>query len=231
MTPDQRIKGPFVLYFRVSTKRQNNTGYGLDAQRRDVQLFLDHFADGEALDSFTDVESGKHDDPRRRPGLAAALAQCRKRNATLLVAKLDRLSRKVSHISALLDVSSVQIKVASMPFADKFSLHIYAALAEQEREFISLRTRQGLASARLRGRSLGGHRGGEEARTAAVKAIADTSAQRVADIVLPLRKANQTLQQIADALTKAGIETPRGKKVWHPATVKKALDRLEGMAA
>jgi DNA invertase Pin-like site-specific DNA recombinase len=226
MDPEKRIPGPFVAYYRVSSKAQGKTGYGLDAQRRDVDLFLAHYGEGEVLDSYTDIESGKHDDPRRRPGLAAALALCRKHKATLLVAKLDRLSRKVSHISALLDDKTVSFKVASMPFADTFQLHIYAALAEQEREFISLRTTQGLASARSRGVALGGQRGGMEARRAAVQAIADTSAKRVADLVLPLRKGDATLQQIADALTKAGIETPRGKKTWHPSSVKNVLDRL-----
>ncbi|WP_127900234.1 recombinase family protein [Solirhodobacter olei] len=226
MSPDHRIAGPFVLYFRVSTKRQGATGYGLDAQRRDVQLFLDHYSAGAAIGTFQDIESGKHDDPRRRPGLAAALDLCRAQKATLLVAKLDRLSRKVSHIAQLLDDKTVPFKVASMPFADNFQLHLYAALAEQEREFISLRTKQGLASARSRGQTLGGHRGGAEARQRAVQAIADTSALRIADLVLPLRAGNATLQQIADALTKAGIETPRGKKVWHPSSVKNVLDRL-----
>lgn len=226
MDHDKRIAGPFVLYFRVSTKAQGKTGYGLEAQRRDVDLFLTHYGAGEVLDSFTDIESGKHDDPRRRPGLAAALALCRKHKATLLVAKLDRLSRKVSHIANILDDKTVSFKVASMPFADTFQLHIYAALAQQEREFIGLRTQQGLASARSRGISLGGERGGAEARNAAVKSIADTSAQRVADLVIPLRNGKATLQQIADALTKAGIETPRGKKTWHPSSVKNVLARL-----
>ena len=228
MNRSAQIPGPFVTYFRVSTKRQGQTGYGLDAQRRDVQLFLDHYADGDVIGEFQDIESGKHDDPRRRPGLNDALALCRKHKATLVVAKLDRLSRKVLHIALLLDDKTVSIKVASMPFADNFQLHLYASLAEQEREFISLRTKQGLASAKARGALLGGHRGGTEARRAAVQSIADTSAQRIADIVLPMRAGKATLQHIADALTKAGVETPRGKKTWHPSSVKNALARLEG---
>lgn len=228
MDHDKRIKGPFVLYFRVSTKRQGDSGLGLEGQRRDVQLFLDHYADGEVIGDFQDVESGKHDDPRRRPGLAAALAMCRAKKAILLVAKLDRLSRKVSHIAQLMDDKSVPFKVASMPFADNFQLHLYAAMAEQEREFISLRTKAGLASARLRGRTLGGQRGGAEARRIAVQTIADTSAARIADIALPMRKGSATLQAIADALTKAGVETPRGRKTWHPSSVANALARLAG---
>lgn len=227
MTIDKRIPGPFVAYYRVSSSKQAATRYGLDAQRRDVQLFLDHYATGEVIGEFEDIESGKHDDPRRRPGLANAIAYCRKHKATLLVSKLDRLSRKVRHISNLMDDQSFDFIVCSMPHADAFQLHIYASLAEQEREFISLRTKQGLESARSRGRELGGHRGGTEARRAAVQKIADTSAQRIADIVLPLRRGNATLQQIADALTKAGVETPRGNKTWHPSGVRNALKRLD----
>lgn len=227
MSSDHRIPGPFVAYYRVSSSKQAATRYGLDAQRRDVQIFLENYADGAVVREFEDVESGKHDDPRRRPGLADAIAYCRKHKATLLVSKLDRLSRKVSHISDLMDDRSFGFVVCSMPNADRFQLHIYASLAEQEREFIALRTKQGLESARSRGQQLGGNRGGAEARRAAVQQIADTSAQRIADIVLPLRRGNATLQQIADALTKAGIETPRGKKVWHPSGVRNALNRLE----
>lgn len=221
-----KIKGPFAVYFRVSTQAQGATGYGLDAQRRDIQLFLEHYADGKVIGEFQDIESGKHDDPRRRPGLNDALALCRTHKATLVVAKLDRLSRKVLHIAQLLDDKTVPFKVASMPFAGNFELHLYSSLAEQEREFISLRTQQGLASAKARGVLLGGHRGGAEARRAAVQSIADTSAARIADIILPMREGKATLQQIAAALTKAGVETPRGKKVWHPSGVRNALTRL-----
>ncbi len=227
MDHQDRIKGPFISYLRLSTRHQK-TGYGLDAQRRDIQLFLDHYANGEVIGEYQDIESGKYDDPRRRPGLNDALALCRKQKAVLVVSKLDRLSRKVLHIAQLLDDKTVSFKVASMPFADNFQLHLYSSLAEQERLFISLRTKQALKSAADAGRKLGGHRGGAEARRSAVQSIADTSAERIADIVLPMRAGKATLQQIADALTKAGVETPRGKKVWHTSGVRNALQRLEG---
>lgn len=223
----QKIQARYVVYYRVSTKQQGKSGLGLDAQQRDVQLFLDNYSREpyEILGTFQDVESGKHDDPHRRPGLAAALDMARAHGAELLVAKLDRLSRKVAHIAALMDDRTIRIRVASMPNADRFQLHIYAALAEQEREFISLRTKQALAEAKARGRKLGGLRDKTNARNRASKVIADHNAQRVADIILPMRAGGSTLQQIADALNNAKVPTPRGRQ-WASMSVKNALDRL-----
>src|SRR6056297_3590347 len=162
MAQNECIEGPFVAYYRVSTQDQGKSGNGLEAQRRDIDLFLSAYAcqGASVIAEYTDVASGKHDDPRRRPGLSEALAHCRKTGATLLVSKLDRLSRKVLHIAQLLDDKTVKFKVVSMPHADAFQLHIYASLAEQEREFISLRTKAALASVKAKGKALGGDRGG-----------------------------------------------------------------------
>ena len=118
------------------------------------------------IGAFQDTGSGADNG---RPELQKALAMARKTGAELLVAKLDRLSRKVSHLSALMDDPKVKLRVASMPNADKFQLHIYAALAEQERDFISIRTKAALAvgegawqEAWWRSRQSGGHeRGGQ----------------------------------------------------------------------
>jgi DNA invertase Pin-like site-specific DNA recombinase len=129
----------YVIYKRVSTEDQGKSGLGLAAQERDIQLFLTGFTEVpyEVLADYTEIETGKAND---RPILGEALALVRKTGADLLVAKLDRLSRKVSFISAVMDDPKVRLRVAAMPYADKFQLHIYAALAEQEREFISART-------------------------------------------------------------------------------------------
>jgi DNA invertase Pin-like site-specific DNA recombinase len=218
----------YVLYFRVSTKKQGKSGLGLEAQERDVNLYLSAYSDTpyEVLGSFTDVESGKHDDPRRRPGLRDALEMCRTSKATLLVARLDRLSRKVSHISAIMDDKSLNLKVASLPNADAFQLHIYAALAEQEREFISLRTKQALAVARSRGVKLGGLRDATMKRNVAAADAADVAAQQIASIIVPMRSACASLGAIAVALNNANVPTPRGGKRWYPTSVKNALDRL-----
>lgn len=225
------LKGPnmsrkYVIYRRVSTAAQGKSGLGLEAQDRDIALFLDNYSETplNVLGTFTDVKSGKHDD---RPELTKALDLARKEGAEVLVSKLDRLSRDVAFIANLLKDKRVSFRVASMPHADKFQLHIYAALAEQERDFISLRTKQALAAAKARGVKLGGMRDATMKRNDAAIAAADAAAQRVAAIVVPMRAANATLQQIADALNAANVPTPRGAK-WLPMSVSNALKRLAG---
>ena len=211
----------YVIYRRVSTTAQADSGLGLEAQDRDIALFLDNYSDTpfEVLGTFTDVLSSAD---AHRPHLAAAIELAKKEGAALLVSKLDRLSRKVSFIAALMDDSALKIRVASMPSADKFQLHIYAALAEQERDFISLRTKQALAAAKERGVKLGGMRDATMKRNEAAKEAADAAANRVAQIVLPMRDGGASLQAVADALNAAGIATPRGKQ-WAPMSVSNAL--------
>jgi DNA invertase Pin-like site-specific DNA recombinase len=215
----------YVTYKRVSTKKQGESGLGLEAQERDIDLFLETYSEEpwEVLGDYTDILSGSND----RPELQKAIALATENKATLLVAKLDRLSRSVSFIAGLIDNKKLNFRVANMPHADKFQLHIYAALAEQERDFISKRTIAALREAKKRGVLLGGRREGAEKRHAAVKAEADRNAARVIDLIRPLRyEAGQTLQQIADSLNSTGVVTPRGGK-WYPASVKNALTRAE----
>ena len=175
------------------------------------------------IGEYEDHLSGKHDD---RPQLAAALELVRKTGAELLVAKLDRLSRKVSFIATLMDDRKVKLRVASMPSADKFQLHIYAALAEQEREFISARTKAALAEAKAKGVKLGGLRDKTMKRNEVVKANAKARAERVAQTVQPLREQGASLRQIADALNASGVPTARGGK-WQASQVKRVLERLD----
>jgi len=214
----------YVIYRRVSSKAQGKSGLGLEAQDRDIALFLDNYSDTpyEVLDTFTDVLSGAD---AHRPELQKAIELAKKEVAELLVSKLDRLSRKVSFIAALMDDKALKIRVASMPNADAFQLHIYAALAEQERNFISLRTKQALAAAKARGVKLGGLRDKTMKRNEAWKEAADAAANRVASIVLPMRESGASYQRIADALNAVNVPTPRGKK-WAAMSVKNAADRL-----
>lgn len=216
----------YVIYYRVSTKRQGESGLGLEAQERDVALFLDNYSDQpyEVIGTFTDTKSGKD---MNRPALNAALALCRDNGAELLCAKLDRLSRDVADIANLLKDNKLSVRIASMPNADKFQLHIYAALAEQERTFISLRTKAALTSAKARGVKLGGLR--ENTRTRNVEAVqaADAAAQQVASIIVPMRNAKASLGAIADALNAANVPTQRGGK-WYATSVKNVLVRLAG---
>lgn len=223
----QKIHAKYVIYYRVSTKKQGKSGLGLEAQKRDVQLFLDNYRDlpFEVIGTFQDIESGKYDDPNRRPGLNAALELAKKEGAELLISKLDRLSRRVSHIAALMDDKRLTICVASMPNADKFQLHIYAALAEQERDFISLRTKQALAVAMSRGVKMGGMRDATMKRNKVSIQAADAAAERVSSIIIPMRSNGSTLQQIADALNIAKVPTPRNR-AWQAMSVRNALARL-----
>ncbi len=214
----------YVIYRRVSTKEQGRSGLGLDAQDRDITLFLEGFSAEpyKVLTTFTDVLSGTDDN---RPELTEALELCRNSGATLLVSKLDRLSRKVSAIATLMEDKRVSFRVAQMPYADNFQLHIYAALAEQERQFISARTKAALAEAKARGTKLGGLRDKTMKRNVAVQANAAARAERVAGIVLPLREAGKPLREIADHLNKAGVQTARGGQ-WQASQVKRVLERL-----
>ncbi|KQY31841.1 recombinase family protein [Rhizobium sp. Root483D2] len=213
----------YITYTRVSTADQGKSGLGLEAQKRDIAIYLDNFSDVpfEVIAEFTEVQSGADDD---RPELTKALALARKTGAELLVSKLDRLSRKVSFIAIVMDDPKVKLRVASMPHADKFSLHIYAALAEQERDFISIRTKAALQAAKARGVKLGGLRDKTNERNKAAKAKADRFASSVLPIIARLRDAGETLQAIADALNTAGQQTPRGGE-WTSTSVKRIIDR------
>ena len=218
----------YVIYRRVSTADQGKNGHGIDAQKRDVKLFLENYSEEpfEVLGEFEDHLSGKSAD---RPELAKALEIVRKTGAELLVSKLDRLSRKVSFIAAIMDDRKVRLRVASMPNADNFQLYIYAALAEQEREFISARTKAALAEAKAKGKKLGGLRPKTEARNTAIQANAKTRADKVAATVQPLREQGKTLRQIARALNASGVQTARGGK-WQASQVKRVLERLDNTA-
>ncbi|MCB1471154.1 MAG: recombinase family protein [Rhizobiaceae bacterium] len=212
----------YIVYKRVSSKEQGNSGLGLEAQDRDIELFLANYADKpEVIGRFQDVQSGADDS---RPALNEALALARRTGAELLVSKLDRLSRKVSFIATIMDDRKVRLRVASMPFADNFQLHVYAALAEQERAFISARTRAALSVAKARGVKLGGLRPGTKERAAAIAAKAKADADRLIKVVKPLRDADQSLSAIAEALDRMNIPTSRGGR-WSAMQVSRILQR------
>ena len=146
-------KSRFVSYLRVSTARQGASGLGLEAQRAAVAAHLNG-SDWTLLREIVEVESGKRND---RPALAEALRLCGQQKATLVIAKLDRLARNVHFISGLME-SGVEFLAVDMPSANRFVVHILAAVAEQEAEAISKRTKAALAAAKERGTVLGGRR-------------------------------------------------------------------------
>jgi len=215
----------YVIYRRVSTKEQGKSRLGLDAQIRDIQTYLENYSGQpyEILGEFLDILSGADDS---RPELEKAIAQAKKTKSILLVAKLDRLSRKVSFIAKLTDDKKLQFKVASLPNADKTMLHIYAVLAEQERDFISQRTKAALREAKARGVKLGGLREGTLERAQAKRDEALKRAKRIEEIVIPLRNQGASLQSIANALNKTNEKTLYGGD-WMPMQVSRVISRLK----
>jgi DNA invertase Pin-like site-specific DNA recombinase len=170
------------------------------------------------------VETGKGADALdRRPELAAALAEAKRRKCPVLVAKLDRLSRDVAFIAGLM-AQRVPFIVAELGAdADPFMLHLYAALAEKERRLISERTKAALQAARARGKRLG--RNGAERLAPAYKAEAAERAKALAPVLSELQGAGLSARAMAVELNHRGIETPQGGR-WHAQTVIRVLERL-----
>ena len=222
-------QGKFVSYLRVSTDRQGKSGLGLEAQREAVMAYLNG-GKWQLVGEFGEVESGRKDE---RPELAKALEACRKQKATLVIAKLDRLSRRVSFISAVMD-SGVDFIAVDQPHATRLTLHILAAVAEHEREMISARTKAALAAAKRRGRKLGwsipSRRNEQaEAATRGAKANAgkaDAYAANITPVIKAIRDAGATsLAGVAEALNARGIKTARGGS-WYATTVRNIEQRI-----
>ena len=213
----------YVVYRRVSTKEQGKSGLGLDAQDRDIRIYLEQYCDEpEVVGEFLEVESGGKSD---RAELEAAIKLAKKEEAILLVSKLDRLSRSVSFIAKLMDDKKLEFKVASMPSADKFQLHIYAALAEKERDFISQRTKAALKEAKEKGVKLGGLRDKTMKRNVVWKQEAQDRAEKLRAMVEPWVDVKMTLRAMAQALNDAGVKTARGG-AWSAIQVSRVVARL-----
>lgn len=206
----------FVAYYRVSTDQQGASGLGLDAQRAAVAR---HIAPATPAVEFTEVESGKKH--TNRPQLLAALAECRKRRAVLVIAKLDRLGRNVAFISALME-SGTEFVCCDNPHANKLMLHMLAAFAEHEREMISNRTTAALAEAKRRGTKLGNPRL-ETARIAALKSHrANRPASEVIALMTGWRAQTWTYRRIATELNRLNIRPARGRE-WYASSVRNCL--------
>jgi DNA invertase Pin-like site-specific DNA recombinase len=220
-----------VTYLRVSTERQGRSGLGLEGQRTAVADYVARTG-ANIVREFVEVESGRHDE---RPRLAEALAFARRSKATLLVAKLDRLSRSVRFIATVLD-SGVEFAAADCPEANKLLLHVLAAVAEQEALAVSQRTKAALQAAKARGTRLGSHNplvppltpearrkgaqlGSEANRRLAVAAYAD-----LADYIAELREQGLSLRAIAQRLNDDGHKT-RSDCSWSATQVTYVLRR------
>lgn len=154
MAADGNNGGGYVGYYRVSTQQQGQSGLGLAAQREAVLRCLKS-GDGELIAEYTEVETGKGANAlAKRPQLRAALDLCRKKKATLIIAKLDRLARNVHFVSGLIE-SGVEFIAADMPQANKVMIQMHAVMSEWERDQISARTKAALQAAKARGVKLG----------------------------------------------------------------------------
>jgi DNA invertase Pin-like site-specific DNA recombinase len=214
-------KPVFVAYLRVSTARQGESGLGLEAQQATVEAFA-KVQGGPILATYVEVESGKRSD---RPELAKALAAARKAKATLLIAKLDRLARNVAFIATMMD-AGVDFVACDQPFASRLTLHILAAVAEDEARRISERTKAALAAAKARGTKLGSPVAAQTvakaraARSAYATKANDTTRAVIRDI---MGSGVKTLAGIARTLQARGIKTPAGRHEWQPVQVSRLL--------
>jgi DNA invertase Pin-like site-specific DNA recombinase len=221
--PQQIEKTGYVAYYRVSTDKQGESGLGLEAQQEAVRRVARNVP---VLAEFTEIETAKKSSASNRPQLLAAIEEAKRRSATLLIAKLDRLARNVYFISGLME-SGIDFVAADMPQANRLTVHIMAAFAEHEARAISERTRVALAALKTRGMKLGNPRWEEsikKARAARVGQLPRPSAP-VIDMIARLRLQGGTLRGIADHMNALGLRTPGGAS-WHPSSVRAVLLRV-----
>jgi DNA invertase Pin-like site-specific DNA recombinase len=207
-----------IAYIRVSTQKQGKSGLGLEAQAAQIAAFA--AAEGfEIIDTLVEIETGKGADALdTRPQLATALEIARLTGSTVVVAKLDRLTRDVHFGSGLMQ-AKVAFRIADMPNADNFQIHIMLAVAEKEREMISARTKAALAAARERGTKLG-----SPTSPALLRDRSSAFAEGLRAIVAPI--AHLPTRAIAAHLNERGITTATGGD-WQSMTVCRLLDRLQ----
>ena len=208
----------FVAYYRVSTKKQSKSGLGLDSQKEIVENYLQSI-DGTVIEDFVEVESGKRSD---RIELNRAIRLAQKKNSTLIIAKLDRFSRKVSFISSLMD-KGIHFVVAEMPNASPFQIHIHSAMAEEEARLISQRTSLALKKAKERGVKLGLN---GKVLAKANKKSANEFARKLKQEVIELIECGFGYTAIANDFNMRGIKSANGKK-WHPQSIKNLVERIQ----
>ena len=214
--------GLFVGYYRVSTLAQGRSGLGLDAQRSAVISYV-RGVEGRLVREFEEVESGSKS---ARTELKAALALCKKTNAVLVIAKLDRLARNVHFISQLME-SGVEFIAADMPHANKLTIHIIAAMAEYERDVISQRTKSSLQAAKARGTKLGNPTLSVAAAKGTATGVvrANAFAARIMPTITNFKaRGITTYAGIAMALTMTGTKTQTGRE-WTAAGVRNVILR------
>jgi len=223
----------FVAYFRVSSDRQGKSGLGLEGQRAAV---VQHVGTaGDLIADYTEIETGKRDSLENRPELRRSLAHARRSKATLVVAKLDRLTRSVA-VTSLLHQSNVDFVCCDNPYANRLPIQILAAVAEDEARRISERTKAALAAYKVRGGILGAtlpqsqnltsdaRKRGTNASVLKRAVLTADAYEDVAAKMDELRSSGRSLRAIAEALNGEGHTTRRGRP-WNPIQVSRVLER------
>ena len=205
----------FIAYYRVSTKIQENSGLGLEAQKNIVLSYIKNNGN-KIIAEFTEIESGKNNN---RPELKKAINLCKEKNACLVIAKLDRLSRNVHFISALME-SKVNFICCDMPDASPLTIHIFSALAQWERERISERTKQALQAKKVKNpdwipgtpKNLTIEARNKAHNQISLLARTDMSVRHCYHYIAPLREKKYSYEKIASMLNAEGYKTRTGKK-------------------
>jgi DNA invertase Pin-like site-specific DNA recombinase len=220
--------GSFVSYLRVSTQKQGQSGLGLEAQRKAVDDYLNG-GDWNVIEEVVEIESGKNN---KRPKLLEAIELCKSTGATLVVAKIDRLTRDAAFLLNL-KAAGIDFVAADMPEANRMTIGIMALVAEQEREAISRRTKDALAAAKAKGIQLGAYRDGKfvgrvgtkedaqrasESRTALYRLRAEARFDNIARID---PDGSMSLRAIAQKLNDDRVPTISGKGIWNASTVRR----------
>ena len=211
----------YIAYYRVSTRKQGVSGLGLKAQQEAVEKFI---APELIHQSFTEIETGTN--KKKRPILTEAIELCKELNATLIIAKLDRLARNVTFVSSLMD-SKVQFKAVDMPEANELTIHIMSAIAQHEAKVISKRIKDALAQSN---KKLGNPQNLTlEARKKGIETIKrnrDNNPHNKRAIAhLKAISSSGTLQQLANNLNEEGFRTSQGK-LFNPIQVSRLLKRI-----
>lgn len=209
---------PAIAYYRVSTDRQGKSGLGLEAQQIAVRQYcsLNNY---HLVSDVIEIKSTR----KYRSGLSEAMELCRQNRATLIVARLDRLGRDVEQIASAVK-SKIKIVVADNPHANELTIHILAAVAQDQRRRISETTKEALAAARKRGVELGKN---GKCLSVANRKAADEFASQLSPLIMKFRKRGIiSIRAVSQELNRKGVPTFRKGGKWHPTTVYTLINRL-----
>lgn len=220
----------YIGYIRVSTQKQGKSGLGLEAQKRAIRNMVNE--DDVLIAEYEEIESGKN---KERPKLLEAIQRCKETKATLVIARLDRLSRSLSFISQLMD-NEIDFVACDMKHANRFTIQIFGAIAEQEARFISKRTKAALAELKAKGIRLGSpenltNKSREKSLEVRKRnALMNEHNRKATALIAAMRKEKKSFSNIAIELNQSGFKTRRNSS-FTAMTVKRLYDRYENISS